>query len=71
MACNALTLLGAKQASERWETMIERTSRRQPKDLVHHVVVITGASSGIGRETALEFGHRGARVVVAARTPSS
>jgi NAD(P)-dependent dehydrogenase (short-subunit alcohol dehydrogenase family) len=32
-----------------------------------HVVVITGASSGIGRETALEFGNRGARVVVAAR----
>jgi NAD(P)-dependent dehydrogenase (short-subunit alcohol dehydrogenase family) len=31
------------------------------------VVVITGASSGIGRETALEFGRRGARVVVAAR----
>jgi NAD(P)-dependent dehydrogenase (short-subunit alcohol dehydrogenase family) len=33
----------------------------------NHVVVITGASSGIGRETALEFGNRGARVVVAAR----
>lgn len=31
------------------------------------VVVITGASSGIGRETALEFGRRGAQVVVAAR----
>ena len=29
----------------------------------NHVVVITGASSGIGRETALEFGNRGARVV--------
>jgi short-subunit dehydrogenase len=31
------------------------------------VVVITGASSGIGRESALEFAHRGASVVVAAR----
>ena len=31
------------------------------------VVVITGASSGIGRETALEFGRKGARVVAAAR----
>jgi NAD(P)-dependent dehydrogenase (short-subunit alcohol dehydrogenase family) len=33
------------------------------------VVVITGASSGIGRETALQFGRRGASVVPAARNP--
>jgi NAD(P)-dependent dehydrogenase (short-subunit alcohol dehydrogenase family) len=33
----------------------------------NHVVVITGASSGIGRETALKFGSRGACVVAAAR----
>jgi NAD(P)-dependent dehydrogenase (short-subunit alcohol dehydrogenase family) len=32
-----------------------------------HVVVITGASSGIGRLTAARFGARGARVVLAAR----
>jgi len=31
------------------------------------VVVIFGASSGIGRQTALDFGQRGAKVVVAAR----
>jgi NAD(P)-dependent dehydrogenase (short-subunit alcohol dehydrogenase family) len=31
------------------------------------VVVITGASSGLGRETALQFGERGASVVLAAR----
>ncbi|HEV2093315.1 MAG TPA: SDR family oxidoreductase [Rubrobacter sp.] len=31
------------------------------------VVVITGASSGIGRETAIRFGERGASVVLAAR----
>lgn len=32
------------------------------------VVVITGASSGIGRETALRYGARGARLVIAARS---
>jgi NAD(P)-dependent dehydrogenase (short-subunit alcohol dehydrogenase family) len=51
--------------------MTDGTSRSQQQDLRNHVVVITGASSGIGRETALEFGHRGARVVVAARNEAA
>ena len=38
-----------------------------PRPLNDQVVVITGASSGIGREAALRFAEAGARVVVAAR----
>jgi NAD(P)-dependent dehydrogenase (short-subunit alcohol dehydrogenase family) len=37
-------------------------------DLQDKVVIVTGASRGIGREIALEMGRRGAKVVVAART---
>jgi short-subunit dehydrogenase len=37
------------------------------KPIAEQVVVITGASSGIGRASALAFGKRGARVVLAAR----
>ena len=37
------------------------------KPIAQQVVVITGASSGIGRATALAFGGRGAAVVLAAR----
>lgn len=38
-----------------------------PKDLHDQVIVITGASSGIGLATAREAAERGARVVLAAR----
>lgn len=37
------------------------------RPIEEQVVVVMGASSGIGRETAIEFASRGARVVVAAR----
>ncbi len=37
------------------------------KPLEDQVVVLMGASSGIGRETALRFARRGAKVVVSAR----
>lgn len=41
--------------------------RARPRPLDAQVVVITGASCGIGRETAVRFGRAGARVVVIAR----
>jgi NAD(P)-dependent dehydrogenase (short-subunit alcohol dehydrogenase family) len=40
----------------------------QLKPVEDQVVVLMGASSGIGRETALRFAERGARVVVSARS---
>lgn len=48
-----------------------RTASTAPptlKPLAEQVVVILGASSGIGRETARRFAARGARVVVASRS---
>lgn len=41
--------------------------QRTPADLAGQVVVITGASNGIGRAAALLFAHHGAHVVCAAR----
>jgi NAD(P)-dependent dehydrogenase (short-subunit alcohol dehydrogenase family) len=42
-----------------------------PRELGDSVVVITGASSGIGRAAARAFAERGARVVLAARSGGS
>ena len=42
--------------------------RVQLKPIEQQVVAVVGASSGIGRETALRLARRGARVVVAARS---
>lgn len=38
-----------------------------PRKLNEQVVIITGASSGIGRETVVMLGEQGASVVLAAR----
>lgn len=40
----------------------------QLKPINQQVVAVVGASSGIGRETALQFAKRGAKVVVSARS---
>ncbi len=40
----------------------------QLRPIEQQVVVVVGASSGIGRETALRFARRGAKVVVSARS---
>jgi NAD(P)-dependent dehydrogenase (short-subunit alcohol dehydrogenase family) len=42
----------------------------QLKPINQQVVAVVGASSGIGRETALNFAKRGAKVVVSARSES-
>ncbi len=42
----------------------------QLKPINQQVVAVVGASSGIGRETALQFGKRGAKLVVSARSES-
>jgi NADP-dependent 3-hydroxy acid dehydrogenase YdfG len=39
----------------------------QLKSIEKQVVVLMGASSGIGRETALRFARKGAKVMVSAR----
>ena len=42
----------------------------QLKSIEQQVVAVVGASSGIGREAALRFARRGAKVVVSARSES-
>lgn len=42
--------------------------RQKELDIAGKVVVITGASRGVGKQTALDFAQRGAHVVLAART---
>jgi len=43
-------------------------ARQRELPLTGKVAIITGASRGVGKQAALDFGRRGARVVLAART---
>ncbi len=63
---------GGSADRETWPGMTDHQARsthreRIGQDLSRAVVVITGASSGIGRATAHAFASQGARVVLAAR----
>jgi rhamnulose-1-phosphate aldolase/alcohol dehydrogenase len=67
-AFGAVTWLDEQQASEFQCWPLERyklTLASPPSEFAGHVVLVTGAASGIGREVALDLSARGAHLVLA------
>src|SRR5437016_9459939 len=54
-----------RSAFPRWRR--SHKEEAMPQTVVDKVVIVTGASSGIGAATAREFARQGAQVVLAAR----
>lgn len=55
----------------KWLSALNPVPGRSRPDFTGRLVVITGAGSGIGRETALAFGRLGARVVASDLDPAA
>lgn len=52
---------------EYWPLELAKLKPAPPADLAGRIVVVTGAASGIGRETALSLGRAGAHVAISDR----
>jgi NAD(P)-dependent dehydrogenase (short-subunit alcohol dehydrogenase family) len=63
---NAAFLISSRITHQKGRGVLVK--RQQEGSLVGKVVIITGASRGVGKQAALDFAKRGANVVLAART---
>jgi NAD(P)-dependent dehydrogenase (short-subunit alcohol dehydrogenase family) len=63
-----LASAGSGYIDPRDRRLVQERTEVKLKPIENQVVVVMGASSGIGRETALRLAKRGAKVVVAARS---
>ena len=65
VAENLAFALGTEEQAQAGES---RMPRHREADIRGKVVIITGASRGVGKQAAIDFARRGANVVLAART---